>query len=72
MWQKPRKGTIINELNADSILVNWNQAGIDTLRLRQTNNLTSCIKDTIFIVTINAKPNPYIQGKRILVLMNQM
>ena len=64
VWQKPKKGTIINEVNADSILVNWNQAGIDTLRLRQTNNLTSCVKDTIFIVTINAKPNPYIQGKK--------
>jgi len=64
VWQKPKKGTIINELNEDSLLVNWNQAGIDTLRLRQTNNTTSCFKDTIFIVTINAKPNPYIQGKK--------
>ena len=64
VWQKPSKGSIINELNADSILVNWNQAGIDTLKLKQTNNVTSCVKDTIFIVTINEKPNPYIQGKK--------
>ena len=40
--------------------------GTDTLRVRQTNGMTGCSKDTLLIVSINPVPSPLITGEKIV------
>ncbi|MFM8280839.1 MAG: T9SS type A sorting domain-containing protein [Bacteroidota bacterium] len=64
-WTAPKKGSVIGPLNQDSITIRWNTAGIDTIILRLIHPETQCFRDTTYIVTINAAPNPRIVGKGI-------
>lgn len=65
-WTAPQKGTIIGSREKDTVFVQWNTAGIDTLKVRIIHPETGCFRDTVFIVTINPAPNPRIAGKAII------
>jgi hypothetical protein len=62
-WSKPRLGTIIGAINLDSVQIEWNASGQDTLILREFTIATGCFKDTTLIVTVNPRPQPSISGK---------
>jgi predicted SpoU family rRNA methylase len=66
-WSKPRLGTIIGAINLDSVQIEWNASGQDTLILREFTIATGCFKDTSLIITINPRPQPSISGKSELV-----
>jgi hypothetical protein len=62
-WSKPRLGTIIGAINLDSVQIEWNASGQDTLILREFTIATGCFKDTSLVITINPRPQPSITGK---------
>jgi hypothetical protein len=62
-WSKPRLGTIIGAINLDSVQIEWNASGQDTLILREFTIATGCFKDTLLIITVNPRPQPSISGK---------
>jgi hypothetical protein len=62
-WSKPRLGTIIGAINLDSVQIEWNASGQDTLILREFTIPTGCFKDTTLIITVNPRPQPSITGK---------
>lgn len=62
-WSKPRLGTIIGAINLDSVQIEWNASGQDTLILREFTIATGCFKDTSLIITVNPRPQPSISGK---------
>jgi hypothetical protein len=62
-WSKPRLGTIIGAINLDSVQIEWNASGQDTLILREFTIATGCFKDTSLIITLNPRPQPRISGK---------
>jgi hypothetical protein len=62
-WSKPRLGTIIGAINLDSVQIEWNASGQDTLILREFTIATGCFKDTTLIITVNPRPQPSITGK---------
>jgi hypothetical protein len=62
-WSKPRLGTIIGAINLDSVQIEWNASGRDTLILREFTIATGCFKDTSLIITVNPRPQPSISGK---------
>jgi hypothetical protein len=70
-WSKPRLGTIIGAINLDSVQIEWNASGQDTLTLREFTIATGCFKDTSLIITINPRPQPSISGKSELVEYSQ-
>lgn len=62
-WTPPKKGDVIGSLDKDSLVVTWNNSGIDTIKVRLSHPQTGCYRDTMFIVTIQPSPNPIITGK---------
>jgi hypothetical protein len=62
-WSKPQLGTIIGAINLDSIQIEWNASGQDTLILREFTIATGCFKDTSLIITVNPRRQPSISGK---------
>jgi hypothetical protein len=70
-WSKPRLGTIIGAINLDSVQIEWNASGQDTLILREFTIATGCFKDTLLIITVNPRPQPSISGKSELVEYSQ-
>ena len=62
LWTAPSKGTIIGSTTANSVSIRWTTAGVDSVKIRQTNSQTSCFKDTTIIVSIQSSPNPVISG----------
>lgn len=62
IWNNPKHGIVKGGLNSSSITVDWTNEGIDTMRLRMTDNVTGCSKDTMFIVNITPLPKPIIYG----------
>jgi Secretion system C-terminal sorting domain/PKD-like domain/Beta-propeller repeat len=61
-WTAPSKGTIIGSTTGNTVSIRWTIAGIDSVKVRQTNSQTSCFKDTTIIVSIQSSPNPVISG----------
>jgi hypothetical protein len=70
-WSKPRLGTINGAINLDSVQIEWNASGQDTLTLREFTISTGCFKDTSLIITVNPRPQPSISGKSELVEYSQ-
>jgi hypothetical protein len=70
-WSKPRLGTINGAINLDSVQIEWNASGQDTLILREFTIATGCFKDTSLIITVNPRPQPSISGKSELVEYSQ-
>jgi hypothetical protein len=66
LWFPPIKGEIVGNVSGNSVQIKWTLSGTDTLRVRQTNGLTGCSKDTLLIVTINPVPSPLITGDKIV------
>ena len=62
-WSKPRLGTINGAINLDSVQIEWNASGQDTLTLREFTIATGCFKDTSLVITVNPRPKPSISGK---------
>jgi hypothetical protein len=62
-WSKPRLGSIIGAINIDSVQIEWNASGQDTLTLREFTIATGCFKDTSLVITVNPRPQPSISGK---------
>jgi len=62
-WTAPKKGNVIGSLDKDSLVITWNNSGIDTIKVRLTHPQTGCFRDTMFFVTIQPSPNPIIIGK---------
>ena len=63
-WTPPSKGSVVSGTVSDSaISVRWSSSGIDTVRVRVWRSSdTTCYRDTIIVVTINALPTPVISG----------
>jgi predicted SpoU family rRNA methylase len=61
-WTTPSKGIIIGSNTGNSVSIRWTTAGIDSVKVRQTNPLTNCFKDTTITVLIQTSPNPLITG----------
>ena len=62
-WTAPKKGNVIGSLDKDSLVITWNNSGIDTIKVRLMHPQTGCFRDTMFFVTIQPSPNPIIIGK---------
>jgi hypothetical protein len=62
-WYAPTKGVITGSGTASSVNVHWTVAGVDSLKVRQTNPQTGCFKDTTLLITIQGLPTPVITGK---------
>jgi hypothetical protein len=62
LWSSPSKGTIIGSTTGNTVSIRWTTAGVDSVKIRQTNTQTSCYKDTTIIVSIQSSPNPIISG----------
>jgi hypothetical protein len=62
LWTAPSKGTIIGSTTGNTVSIRWTTAGVDSVKIRQTNTQTSCFKDTTIIVSIQSSPNPIIFG----------
>ena len=65
-WFSLQKGIIIGNSTNDSLNIIWNKSGFDTVKVRLTDILTGCFKDTSILITINELPNPIISGKSIV------
>jgi hypothetical protein len=61
-WQTPNRGTIMGSNSGNMVTIRWLMTGQDTVKVKQTNITTGCMKDTTFIVNIQQSPNPIIQG----------
>jgi hypothetical protein len=61
-WTSPSKGIIVGSTTGNSVSIRWTTAGIDSVKIRQTNTQTGCFKDTIIVVTIQPSPTPVISG----------
>jgi hypothetical protein len=67
-WQALTKGSYVYGSSGASVTINWNSnaSGYEQLKVRQTNNLTGCYKDTTLSVYISPKPSPVINGEKIV------
>jgi len=67
-WQPLTKGTYSTATTSSTVSINWNNntSGFETLKVRQTNNLTGCFKDTTLSIYISTKPKPVISGVNIV------
>ena len=67
-WLPLTKGSYVYGNSSASVTINWNNnaSGYEQLKLRQTNNLTGCFKDTSISVYISPKPLPVINGTNIV------
>ena len=67
-WQALTKGNYVYGSSGASVTINWNSnaSGYEQLKVRQTNNLTGCYKDTTLSVYISPKPLPVINGANII------
>ena len=67
-WQPLTKGTYATTTTSSTVSINWNNnaSGFETLKVRQTNNLTGCFKDTTLSIYISPKPKPVISGLNIV------
>jgi hypothetical protein len=64
-WYNPTLGQIMSGGNSNVVSVNWGAfSGIDQLKVRQTNTLTGCSKDTSLLVIVNESPNVVISGAK--------
>ena len=71
-WSSLRNGKINNSSTGNTVSIDWNMPGIDTLKIRQTNTLTGCVKDTICIVTVNPKPKTMVSGSSTVCLSSSL
>jgi hypothetical protein len=62
LWTSLSKGIIVGSTTGNSVSIRWTTAGVDSVKVRQTNTQTSCFKDTTIIVSIQSSPNPIISG----------
>ena len=62
-WFNPVKGLIVSGKYSNSCSINWTVSkGSDFIKVRQTNSMTGCYKDTLLYVTINDTPSPMVLG----------
>ncbi|MFN5006556.1 MAG: T9SS type A sorting domain-containing protein [Ignavibacteria bacterium] len=71
-WSLLKNGLIQGATTGNTLSIDWKTAGIDTLRIRQTNPMTNCFKDTILIVTIYPRPKASIFGSGTVCLSSTM
>jgi hypothetical protein len=71
-WSSLRNGKINNSSTGNTVSIDWNMPGIDTVKIRQTNTLTGCVKDTICIVTVNPKPKTVVSGSSTVCLSSSL
>jgi hypothetical protein len=71
-WSSVRNGKINNSSTGNTVSIDWNMPGIDTLKIRQTNTLTGCVKDTICVVTVNSKPKTMVSGSSTVCLSSSL
>ena len=64
-WKKPKNGIIKGSSQQHEVIVNWTNAGIDTIQCTQTNIASGCTKDTLLIVNIVFSPAPLIKGEKV-------
>ena len=61
-WGPIKNGTYLSSQALSRVSISWNKSGIDTITMRQTNVITGCFKDTLFIVRIGESLVPTING----------
>jgi chitinase len=61
-WSEVKNGEITGGNTSNTLSIKWKNSGIDTIRIKQTNLLTGCSKDTDFQVIIHSLPVFTIDG----------
>ncbi len=55
-WQSVRLGTYATGTNGQIAYIQWTKTGKDTVRMRETNNVTGCYRDTTMVITVYETP----------------